>query len=106
MLVTSKYKAGDVVVLKVSTGEEVFGRFVSQEFNKITLAKPRTIVVTEKGVALAPYVRIGDPDAEYEFELAQIVTTIKAVKELADDYLASTSKIVKANTIPAGGLVV
>jgi len=40
MLIEAPYKIGDVVSLKLSSGEEILGRLESEDTNNYTLKKP------------------------------------------------------------------
>lgn len=79
----------DVVTLKISTGEEIIGYFVSETDQQIVIRKPVTLVIQGEGVALAPYIMTSDyltTNEEMPFYKNSVVTMVSASKQFADAY--------------------
>ena len=104
MLFEKKYSEGDVVTLKLISGEEVLGRFVSEDMIGITLSKPLTIGMTPKGPAMAPVLMTVDPDTNLTFNKQAVILTTACHKEIADQYIYQTTGIqpVSAGSIMRG----
>ena len=104
MLFEKKYSEGDVVTLKLISGEEVLGRFVSEDMVGITLSKPLTIGMTPKGPGMAPVLMTVNPDANLTFNKQSIVVSAPCYKEIADQYIYQTTGIqpVSAGSIMTG----
>jgi hypothetical protein len=104
MLFEKKYGEGDVVTLKIVSGEEVIGRFVKEDMMSITLSKPLTIGMTPKGPGMAPVLMTVDPDATLSFNKQAIIIVTPCYKEIADQYVYQTTGIqpVSASSIMAG----
>ena len=100
MLVISSYKKGDTICVKVSTGEEIVGRFESQE-GDIQVVKPCVITLNpQNGQAmLIPWLMSIDTTSSDPITIKKehILTTNKPNKSLADAYLQSTTGITPAS---------
>jgi hypothetical protein len=101
MLIDVK-KDGDVISLKMSSGEELIGSFVSEDANSYTIDRPVCLGQGPKGgPALMPYLMTVSPDRARNLKInkALVVTTASTDKELADQYTSALSGIQLA---PAG----
>ena len=100
MLVISNYKKGDTICVKVSTGEEIVGRFESME-EDIQIVKPCVITLNpQNGQAmLIPWLMSIDTTSSDPVTIKKehIVTTNKPNKSLADAYIQSTTGIAPAS---------
>ena len=100
MLVISNYKKGDTICVKVSTGEEIVGRFESIE-GDIQVVKPCVITLNpQNGQAmLIPWLMSIDTASSDPVTIKKehIVTTNKPNKSLADAYIQSTTGIAPAS---------
>ena len=100
MLVISSYKKGDTICVKVSTGEEIVGRFESQD-GDIQVSKPCVITLNpQNGQAmLIPWLMSIDTTSSDPVTIKKehILTTNKPNKSLADAYIQSTTGIAPAS---------
>lgn len=101
MLFEKKYSDGDVVTLKLSSGEEVIGKFVSEDMMCITLSKCLMIAMTAKGPAMAPILMTVDPDKDLTFNKNNITVITTSDKDIAAQYTTQTTGI----AIPKGSMV-
>ena len=108
MLVTSNYKKGETICVKVSTGEEIVARYQSHEPANITgamgdmqVVKPCVITLNpQNGQAmLIPWLMSIDTASSDPVTIRKehIVTTNKPNKSLADAYIQSTTGIAPAS---------
>ena len=99
MLVISSYKKGDTICVKVSTGEEIVGRFESQD-GDMQVVKPCVITLNpQNGQAmLIPWLMSIDTASSDPITIKKehIITTNKPNKSLADAYIQSTTGIAPA----------
>ena len=99
MLVISNYKKGETVCVKVSTGEEIVGRFESQD-EDMQVVKPCVITLNpQNGQAmLIPWLMSIDTTSSDPITIKKehIITTNKPNKSLADAYIQSTTGIAPA----------
>ena len=100
MLVISSYKKGDTICVKVSTGEEIVGRFESQE-GDIQVVKPCVITLNpQNGQAmLIPWLMSMDVHSSDPVTISQdqIVAMYKPSKAIADIYLKGSTGIAMPN---------
>lgn len=93
MLIQTPYKIGDVVSLKLTSGEEMVARLEAESTDELTVTRPLMLTATQQGVGLAPFMFTIDPDAKVKLKLNNIVCTVKTVKDAADMYIQQTSGI-------------
>jgi hypothetical protein len=96
MLIEAPYKVGDVVSLKLSSGEEILGRLEAEKENNVTLKKPMVLIAQEKGLGLAPFMFSVSPDGKFVMKSTAISCMAKTESEIAKQYVATTSGIVTA----------
>lgn len=102
MLLNYVRKDGDVVTLKMSSGEELIGSFTSEDSISYVIDRPVTLTVGPKGgPALTPYLMTVSPGNTRNLRInrALVVCIASTDKELADQYTSATSGIQLA---PAG----
>jgi len=56
------YSENDIVTLKLISGEEVIGKFISEDSQAVTLDKPLTLAMSQKGVGMVPLLMTVNPD--------------------------------------------
>lgn len=89
-------KPGDIVTIKITSGEEIIGSFISQDDKGIKLRKPLMMAMTQNGPGLMPYFMSSDTmseASEVTFNSALVVAMAKVHKPFADAYTESTSSI-------------
>ena len=100
MLVNSSYKKGETICVKVSTGEEIVGRFDSQD-GDIQVVKPCVITLNpQNGQAmLIPWLMSIDTTSSDPITIKKehIITTNKPNKSLSDAYIQNTTGIAPAS---------
>ena len=102
LLSKPKFEAGDVISLKLTTGEEVIGKFVSEDISELVLSKPVMLAMGQKGPAMAPIMMTVDPDKDYAINKNVIVLKELTDKNIADQYIFQTTGI---QPVSAGGIV-
>lgn len=101
MLIETPYKNGDIVAVKLVSGEEVIGRLEAETSDHIKLNKPTVFANTPQGVALVPFMQTMDLGLNPTVPLraGNCTAVIKVAQELANVYIEGTSGIKLA---PAG----
>ena len=102
LLQKSKFDAGDIISLKLTSGEEIVGKFVSEDMMEIVLTKVVMLAMTQKGVGMAPYMITIDPDKEYAINKQAVIMKAHTDKEIADQYTYQTTGI---QPVSAGSIV-
>jgi hypothetical protein len=93
MLIQVPYKEGDVVSIKLSSGEEMIANLYKEEATTITVEKPMMIVAGEGGLGLAPYMFSVSPEAKTTLRLNSIICIVKTEENFAKNYTQQTSGI-------------
>jgi hypothetical protein len=94
-MLQSKHTKNDVITLKLFSGEEIIGYYVSDDANAIILRKPMAPVPTEGGMALAPYLMssnyLHESIGELSFTKNAIITTILTSNDFKNAYIKQVS---------------
>ena len=99
MLIETPFKVGDVITIKLTSGEELVGKFEADDDTKIKVNKPLTLVAGQKGIGLQQFLFTADMALSYSIKHSAITLIHKTAKQFADAYTNQTSSIVQA---PAG----
>ena len=91
MLLNKPFSDGDVISMKLISGEEVVARFRGETPDTITLEKPMSLVNTPQGIGLIPYMFTVDDSAELVIGRSVIMVCVVTRKETANDYLQRTT---------------
>jgi hypothetical protein len=102
MLFEKKYSEGDVVSLKLTSGEEVIGRFVKEDMTSVTLERPSMIAMTPKGPGMAPVMFTVNQESSLTFNKSTVMITANSLKDIADQYVFQTTGI---QPVSAGSIV-
>ena len=93
MIVDKGITAGEVITLKLTSGEELVARLVEDAISFYKVSKPFVIGHTPNGPGLMPYLFTVSPDKDIKL-LKTAVTVVEATdKQFADQYLQSTTGI-------------
>ena len=103
MLVVSNFKKGDIVTVKLSTGEEIVARFQSFNMDELKVVKPTVLTLNPQNgqaMLIAWLMSIDAHNSEpVSIKGNQIVATAKTIKILADSYTQSTTGIAPASSL-------
>lgn len=102
LLEKSKFDSGDIISLKLISGDEVLGKFVKDDMVSITVSKPVMLAMTQKGPAMTPVMLTVNPDADFTINKSAVVLQGATVKEIAEQYIFQTTGI---QPVSAGSIV-
>jgi hypothetical protein len=91
MLLKVPYKNGDVITLKLSSGEEIVARFRGDETESFTIEQPMSLINTPHGIGLVPYMFTVDPGEHLVISKRGVIVHSATRKETANDYLRQTT---------------
>lgn len=88
-------KKGDIVAIKLTSGEEVVGSFQEDTAEGIELRKPLAMAMTPQGPALAPWIASADitQETNMKFNKMHVVAVASVHKPIADAYTQATTGI-------------
>lgn len=95
MIIEKPYDVGDVISIKLTSGEEMVCRLEKKGEKTLTVKKPMVLVAgNDGGAGLAPFMFTTDPGASYKVQLNNVIVTVKTAKDAADMYTQATTGIV------------
>ena len=93
MLIDKGVTVGEVITLKLTSGEEIVAKLIEETPTHYKLSKPMVIGMGQKGPGLMPYLFTVAPDKEVKL-LKTTVTVAEATdKTFADQFITSTTGI-------------
>lgn len=96
MLIDKGVSTGEVVTLKLTSGEEIVAKLVEETDTYYKLGKPMVIGMGQKGPGLMPYLFTVSPEKDIKL-LKSTVTVCEATdKNFADQFIQSTTGIALA----------
>lgn len=91
------YRVGDVVSLKLNSGEEVIGRLEGENEFETTLSRPQAFMMGPQGLGLVPYMFSVSEDVKIGIRTSAINTICKTVEAVAKQYIKQTTGLVLPN---------
>ncbi len=93
MIIDKGVAVGEVITVKLTSGEEIVAKLTEETASYYKLSKPMVIGMGQKGPGLMPYLFTVNPDKDIKL-LKQTVTVAEATDEVfAKQFLESTSGI-------------
>ena len=93
-----KFKNGDVISIKLMSGEELVGSYISENDNSIDLDKPFKLIQTsEKNYGFAPVMVTTDPNKIHSIFKNSVVIVTETYLEIKTQYETTI------NSIPVDG---
>jgi hypothetical protein len=100
MLVKKLFNPSDVLTIKLSSGEEIIAKFVSENDRDVVVVKPLTMTLMQVpgqpgqgAVAFVPFMLGIAEDSEISLNRANIVAIAHAQKAAASGYIRNTTGI-------------
>lgn len=93
MLIDKGVSPGEVVTIKLTSGEELVARLVEEHTDYIKLTKTMVLTAGPNGLAMVPYLFTVEQDKEIKMSKNTITVIASTMKPAADQYLSSTSNI-------------
>jgi hypothetical protein len=93
MIIDKGVSIGEVITLKLTSGEELVAKLVEETPTYYKLSKPMVIGMGQKGPGLMPYLFTVSPEKDVKL-LKTTVTVAEATdKTFADQFITSTTGI-------------
>mgnify|MGYP000064128573 CR=1 FL=1 len=96
MLIDKGVSIGEVITLKLTSGEEIVAKLAEDATTYYKLSRPMVIGMSPKGPALMPYLFTVDPQKEIKLQKTTVVMAEATDKEFADQFIQSTTGIALA----------
>jgi hypothetical protein len=92
MLIQKPAATGDVVSIKLISGEEIIGRLDEDTTEYIKLNKPKSVSIGQQGLGMMPFMFLGGGDT-VTIKHIHIIVMILAAKDASDQYIQGTTGI-------------
>jgi hypothetical protein len=96
MLIDKGVTGGEVITLKLSTGEELIAKLIEDGPLYYKLSKPMVLSMTQKGVGMMPYLFTVNPEKEIKLFKSTVVVMEATDKDFAMAYTQQTTGIALA----------
>ena len=104
MLVQNKFKKDDIISFRISTGEEIVAKLVTEDMTQYIVTRPLALIQTPKGIGLAPAMVTVDPKEDISYNNASIISIANPNKQIKDSYFKSVTGLVSGAGIDADSL--
>lgn len=89
-------KEDEIVILKMSSGEEIITKIVSVNEDTITIYRPCSLVISQQGPSLNKWLLLSDKEKNIEIKTNNIMAYSAPEPDAVNHYESMTSNIVKA----------
>jgi hypothetical protein len=93
MLIDKGVSVGEVITLKLTSGEELVAKLTEETATYYKLSKPMVIGMGAKGPGLMPYLFTVSPDKEIKLLKTTVTVAESTDKQFADQFVQSTTGI-------------
>lgn len=93
MLIDKGPTAGEVVTLKLTSGEELIGKLVEETDAHYKLSRPMVIAMGQQGPGLMPYLFTVSPDKDVKLAKGTVTVVSATDKIFADQFIQTTTGI-------------
>lgn len=93
MLIDKGAAVGEVVTLKLTSGEELIGKLVEETDVHYKLSRPMVIAMGQQGPGLMPYLFTVSPDKDIKLSKGTVTVVAATDKMFADQFIQTTTGI-------------
>jgi hypothetical protein len=93
MMIEKPVTSGDIVTIKMTTGDEIIARLLEMTQDQYIVSKPQALMVTDNGMGLGPFAFTVHPDTKIPINKSTVVFCVKTDPATAKTYVGSTSSL-------------
>lgn len=93
MLIDKGVAVGEVITLKLTSGEEIVAKLAAETDSHYKLSRPMVIGMGERGPGLMPYLFTVNPEKEVKLSKTTVTVAEATDKTFADQFIQSTTGI-------------
>lgn len=86
MLIETPYKKGDVITVRLITGEEVVAGFLEETDAELTVDRPAVVFRSQDGMGLMPLLSTVEPTQKVRLRQGCVMLACKTNQEIASVY--------------------
>ena len=94
MLINKGVSHGDIVTIKLTSGEELVAKLVDDNPMQIKIARPLVLTMGQQGLGMVPYLFTVDPDKNISMNRSTITVLETTEESAAKQYIKATTGIV------------
>lgn len=96
MLIDKGVTEGEVITVKLTSGEEIIGKLVEDSSTFLKLSKPLVLSMGPQGVGMVPYLFTVSPEKDIKIFKSTVTVYETTDKQFADSYISGTTGIAMA----------
>lgn len=96
MIIDKGAAVGEVVTIKLISGEEIVGKLTEEQSQSYKISKPLVLSMTQKGLGMMPYLFTVSPDKDIKINKSAVILIEATDKDFANQYLQGTTGITLA----------
>lgn len=96
MLIDKGVTPGEVITVKLTSGEELIGKLVEENPVFLKLSKPLVLSMGPQGVGMVPYLFTVSPEKDIKIYKSTVTVYEITDKQFADSYISGTTGIAMA----------
>lgn len=96
MLIDKGVTAGEVVTIKLTSGEELVAKLVEETAIHYKLSRPLVLSMGPKGIGMVPYLFTVSPDKDIQLNKSTVTVIAVSDKEFSNQYIQGTTGITLA----------
>jgi hypothetical protein len=93
MLFEKSREQGDVVTVKLTSGEEIIARFEEETATGIKVSKPMVLSMSQQGVGMMPYLFTVNPNTPIVFNHHAVTVLAVTDEDFGKQYMQATTGI-------------
>jgi len=96
MLISKGISNGEVVTIKMASGEEIIAKYVEETANGYKITKPMMLSVSSQGVGMVPYLFTVNPDTEIVINRSAVSVIVNTEADFSKQYLQAATGLTLA----------
>lgn len=93
MLIDKGVSSGEVITVKLTSGEELVTKLVEENGIYLKVSKPMVLSMTPQGIGMMPYLFTVDQSKDIKINKGTVSVVEATEKQFADQYLSGTTGI-------------
>jgi hypothetical protein len=93
MLIDKGVTSGEVVTIKLTSGEELVAKLDEETATHYKLSRPLVLSMGPQGIGMVPYLFTASQDKIIPLSKATVTVIVPTMKEASDQYIQSTTGI-------------
>jgi hypothetical protein len=93
MLFDKGVSTGEVITIKLTSGEELVAKLAEETATHYVLSRPLVLTAGPQGIGMVPYLFTVSSDKDIPLNKSTVTVIVPTMKDAADQYIQSTTGI-------------